>query len=249
MVSADENRTPQRPQRAAILTGCAGLTVVGMHWFETPSELSGGANGSILRRYLEDSLDLIGRGVMAQTVAFGALVLFVVGLHSLVRDAEFPGRLLSDLAGLSGALVAVWFWLSGALAAIPLVLADDDGSLAGYSNQVLLSLDPLDRLGQTFGALATVPRGLLVLAVSILAVRTRFLARWVGYVGLAVAVVSLGAVVVAPFSLVGPLAFMVWILLVSAFLLVRAVQDRRRAVAVRPTESVLGGQWHREAAP
>jgi hypothetical protein len=232
MAGADKARGQRRP--AELLTGCAGLTVFVAVWFSSP-DVPEGASASAARRFYEDNLDAIAWSVVAESVAFGAMVVLAVGLYSLMRDAEkSSGRLLSSLAAFSGLLVAVWFWVQASLDAIPWVLADDHQKLTKTSDQAVLSLDPIGRLGETFGDLSTVPRGLMVLAVSLLAVRTRFLPRWLAYIGLATAFASLIAVLaVGPLEVLsaawflGLIGFILWLLLLAALMVLRGLRSPR----------------------
>lgn len=88
------------------------------------------------------------------------------------------------------------------------------------------------RLGETGGDLSAVPRGLLILAVSLLAFRTRFLPRWLATFGYFVAAASLICVIgpawwVPPFgvaALIGLFGFGLWALLVSLVILARAAR-------------------------
>jgi hypothetical protein len=91
------------------------------------------------------------------------------------------------------------------------------------------------RLGETMGDLAAVPRGLFVLAVSLLASRARSLPRWLVWLGLVVAAANLVGVLGAgsgfvPFLVaffVGLFGFVLWMLSVAVVLLVHALRSRQ----------------------
>ncbi|WP_193312972.1 DUF4386 family protein [Georgenia subflava] len=208
-------------RRAGLLAGCAGLVTAAAFWVDSPGYPAGGASGEAVRRHVEESFDALTWAVAGQLVGVGAVLVLVAALNSLLRPAETPRRFWSDLAIVCGAVVAVWLTLQASLDAIPLVLADDDGTLAAYDDGTLLALEPIGRLGETFGDVAGIPRGLLVLAVSVLALRTRLLPRWLGYVGLVVAAASLVSVAVPAFGL---FAFGLWLPVLSVVLLVRAAR-------------------------
>jgi len=220
--------TADRLRSASLLAGCSGVVVFLALLVSGPQDLPEGATGDEVRRYLEGNLNGIGWLVFAQAVAFGALLLFVVGLRLLMRAGEEPGRLLSDLAAVGGLLTAASFALKASLDMVPLVMADDYGKLTPYDDRTLRALDLLNRLGETVGDVATVPRGLLVLAVSLLALRSRFLPTWLAYLGLVVAAASLVGTVslgwdlgfFSAAGLVGLFGFAGWVLAVSIVLLV-----------------------------
>ncbi len=141
-----------------------------------------------------------------------------------------------DLMTVSGTLVAVWFWVSGAVGSVVLVMANDSGKLSEYDDQAIAHLDLFSRLSETFGDLAMAMVGLFVASVSYAAVRTRFMPRWIGHVGLVVAVgcaVSLlGAAWMNPVFttgfFVGLFGFFLWTLMTAVALCVRAVRSRSR---------------------
>jgi hypothetical protein len=223
-------RSGTAEQRARFITGIAGVVVFLLAWVEHPT-LPNGASGQVARSYLENHMGSAALSVLAQCVALIALVVFVMGMHWLMRRVETRGTLFSDLTVLSGGLVAVWFWLQASLDALPLVLADDAGKLTAYSDPALVFLEPLTRLGETLGDLGTIPRGFLMLAISLLALRTRFVPRWIGFVGVVIGGVSLLATPAAwavpifgAAVLVGLFGFYLWLLLLSVALGVAALR-------------------------
>lgn len=200
-----------------------------------PEELDEGVSGGAVRRYYEANQDAIGWLVVAESVSFAAMVLFVVALRASLPRSGDRSRMLPDLLVVSGALTAVWIWVQGSLDLIPVVMLDDDGTLSAYDDQTLLALDPVARLGETMGDLAAVPRGLFVLAVSLLASRARSLPRWLVWLGLVVAAANLVGVLGAgsgfvPFLVaffVGLFGFVLWMLSVAVVLLVHALRSRQ----------------------
>ena len=107
---------------------------------------------------------------------------------------------------------------------IPVVAANDAGKLSAYSDQTLLTLDFIDRLGETFGDVSTVPRGLFLICAGLLIVRHRVLPRWIGYLALVVGAASLIGIVV-----VGLFGFALWILIVGVASTVMLLAQRRRS--------------------
>jgi hypothetical protein len=214
-----------------IAAGAAIVSVLAL-LVPPPEELEEGVSGSAVRRYYESNQDAIGWLVVAEGVAFAALVVLVVGLAAVARAHGARRGVLTDLLLVSGTLAAVAVWLQGALDLVPVVMLDDDGTLAPYSDQTLLALDPVLRLGETMGDLATVPRGLLLLAVSLLALQHRFLPRWLAWFGLVLAVACLVSVVGAGSGLtpllvpffVALFGFPVWLLAVGVVLGARSVR-------------------------
>ena len=151
MTDVANSRGPLR--EAELLTGCAGRVVfVGLLVLSPRS--SGGCQRVVVRLVDQDNLDAIAWTVAAGSVAFGAMLVFLAGLYQLMRAAAASSRSLSYLAAFSGVLVAAWFWMQASIDFIPWVLADDDGKLTQYSDEAVLSLDPIGRLGETFGDLS-----------------------------------------------------------------------------------------------
>jgi hypothetical protein len=217
-----------------ILTAMAGLTVFALAWVEGPAGLAEAATGAEVRHYVENNLTSIGWKVLAESLALTAFMMFASGLTWLIHQTPAAGRLAAYLAAGSSGLLVVWYWLLGSLDAIPLVLADETGKLNAYSDDALIILEPLGRLGESMGDIATVPRGLMILAVSLLALPTRFLPRWLAIYGMATAAAALLGIFAAWVTpalgaslLIGLFAFYLWLLLLSVVLLVPAFRTSR----------------------
>jgi hypothetical protein len=241
---------PSAPGRVgAALAAGGGLVVALAGLAAGPEELDEGVPGAAVRRYYETNQDAIGWLVVAESVSFAAMILFVVGLRSLARGTGERARVPADLILVSGTLTAVWIWVQGSLDLVPVVMLDDDGTLSPYDDQTLLALDLVARIGETMGDLATVPRGLLVLGVSLLALRSRLLPRWLAWFGLVIAAASLASIVgvgtgLTPFLVaffVGLFGFPLWLLGVAVVLGVRALRPGRgatpTAAAAEPRQS------------
>ena len=118
---------------------------------------------------------------------------------------------------------------------IPIVAADADGSLAHYPGDTLQALHLFDDFGEALGDVATVPRGLFLVAVSLLALQVRLLPRWTGWFGLFVGAASLAALPVlawpeGPIAVawfVGLFGFLLWAAAVAVICGVRVIRGRR----------------------
>lgn len=201
-----------------------------------PEEPAHGASGKAIRAYLESNQSGIGLYVLGGTLTFLGMIVFVVALRSLMQQVD-AGRFLTDLATAGGLLTAVWMWVAASVEMIPLVMADEDLKMSEYTNDTLLTLDLFGRLSETLGDISTVPRGLMVLAVSLVALRTRFVPRWIGHVGLLVSAASLVSVAgvgwqTAALStawFVGLFGFFLWALMIGVTFIVQGVRGSRRA--------------------
>jgi Domain of unknown function (DUF4386) len=221
------------------IAGASGLVVVAAGFLDTSDDPPARASADVLRRWYEANLGALGLSVTATAVELGALMVFVVALAQLMRAAEAPHRLLTDLAAASGILIGVWLWLIAATTMMPIVAADDDRRLATVPDATVLTFDQFRRLAETIGDLSAVPRGLFILAISLLTLQTRFLPRWIAWFGLLIAAASLLCVVgaawwITPFgiaAMIGLFGFPVWLMLVGATLTIRGSRGRHTRVA------------------
>jgi hypothetical protein len=224
------------PRRDHILVGCAALLTFVSLFFEGPEWPAEDATAEQVRAHVESNLGGIGLQVFGESLAFLGVVLLTVGLRALGRGRGGE-KVMLDLALVAGALTAVWFWFQAAVDMVPLVATDDDGRLDHYADGTVLAMDLVNRIGETFGDLSTVPRGLFLLAVSLVVLRTRMLPRWTGWFGLVVAAASLLAVVAMPAPsavgsvtwFVGLFGFVLWLLVVGVTSLVQALRRPRQA--------------------
>ena len=172
---------------------------------------------------------------MGELLAVLGIIGITIGLRSVARRRTGDALLL-DLTMISGGLTAVWMLVQAAVDMVPVVAADDDGSFDHYPDTTLLAMDFVARLGETIGDVATGPRGLFLLAVSLLALQTRMLPRWLGWFGLVVAAASLLAVLSTGFPnavfttawFVGLFGFLLWVMTVG---ITCAVMGARRRTA------------------
>lgn len=225
-----------RPRRSLIAVGASGLLLFATLLLGGSVAVPHDSTGEQVRRYLERNMDALGLQVLGATLGFAAVLALLVALRSAIRvaspDRSESGHVWVDVATVGGVLTALWFWVTAALDMIPLVAADEAGKLNEYNDATLLGLDLFGRLGETFGDVATVPRGMFVLAVSMLLIRTRLVPRWVGHLGLVVAAASLVSVLgmgwdVVALSIawfVGLFGFVLWLLCLALSALVRGLR-------------------------
>ncbi|MEV6489380.1 hypothetical protein AB0M20_12235 [Actinoplanes sp. NPDC051633] len=219
-----------KTRTATLLAGAAALTVVAAGLFDTAADPPDGATAEVLRRWYETNLDTIGLSVTSAAIELGAVIVFVTALVHLMGRHTFP----ATLTVASGTLVAVWIWLHGSTAMLPIVLADDRRQLDGVSDATILTLGQFGSLGETIGDLSAVPRGLFLLAVSAAALSGRLLPRWIAWFGVVIAAASLVCVIgpawwIAPFgiaAMIGLFGFLVWTALAGVTLTVRGLRTR-----------------------
>ena len=208
------------------MVGTSALVLSASLWISAPEPPEPGASADRIRSFIEGNLHQTTLAVVAATIGFGTLILLTVGLWRLVASAgcgqSFPAVTLL----ISGSLSALWLGVVGAVNLVPVVAANDAGKLSAYSDQTLLTLDLVERLGETFGDVSTVPRGFFLVSAGLLIVRHRILPRWTGYVALVV-----GAVSVIGIVLVGIFGFVLWVLIVGVASIVMLVAQWRKSRA------------------
>jgi magnesium-transporting ATPase (P-type) len=140
-----------------------------------------------------------------------AFILFVTGVRTLLTRSEAPERRLAALAYAGGVVCAGLILVGNAVSRATASAADDE----------LFTLDPnTQRIFESAGFLLFVSAAfaaiLVVVAVSIAALRYGILPRWLGWMGVAVAVLLPSA-----FVFVGFLILLAWVLAVGITLAVR----------------------------
>lgn len=230
-----------RRDGATALGAVSALLVVATLFFEGPAELARGRDGAAVRSYYEENAGAIELLVLAESLAALGLLLLAVALTVLARRAG-ASDLVIALTAVAGGLTVLWLWVQAAVDMVPLVMLDDDGAMAEYDDRTLLAVDLVGRIGETFGDVATIPRGLFVGAVALAALQTRFLPRWLGWLGLVVAAASLvGVLGVALFFMpgivawfAGLLGFVIWTAALAVVLGLRASRNRARGDSFSP---------------
>jgi hypothetical protein len=234
-MSTDDLTTTGRRTRdgATALGALAALLVVVSLFFEGPAELVRGRSGAAVRSYYQENADAIELLVLAESLATLGMLLLAVALTVLAHRAG-ASPLVTALTAIAGGLTVLWLWMQAAVDMVPLVMLDDDGAMAEYDDRTLLAVDLVGRIGETFGDVATVPRGLFVGAVSLAALQTRFLPRWLGWIGMVIAAASLvGVLGVALFFMPGIAAwfaglfgFVLWTAALGVVMGLRAARNR-----------------------
>jgi hypothetical protein len=147
--------------------------------------------------------------ILAASLAF---VWFLGGLRHRIQQAEGGPGLLTEL-GFGAGLVAVALWsVAGAMfSSVAFAVGDSD----------MFQLDPdlarfVATLGYTVWFSGTTIAAILVAATGIVALRTRVLPAWLAWLSFLVALTMLAAFAFIPFVIL-----LLWILLVSATLIVR----------------------------
>jgi hypothetical protein len=158
-------------------------------------------------------------GNYLMTLPMPFFLLFLGGLSGVLRRTEDGDSTLATAAISSGAIAAVLWPLSAVLNNIGLDIAQAGGDTA--------TIMALDAIGAYMLALSALPRAVLLAAASVGLLQGRFMPRWLGWLGLLLAVASLAGsatLVVSqlfPVLALGTLLFEVWILLLSIVLLRR----------------------------
>jgi hypothetical protein len=181
-------------------------------------------------------------GAAAGAVAIPLVLVYTTSLARLIR-AQIPGSQLADLVVAGGVLVAVWHWVVIAGTSTTLVQRLDRYDLARVDDATLRGWYGLSNFTHIFADLGMCGMATVIAAASIAIVRTRFVARWLGWLGVVLAaggaVGTIGVVTaVRPLSyvwFVGIFGWWLWILAVAVGCTVRLRRSRRAsAVATSP---------------
>jgi hypothetical protein len=222
-----ERRTAAVTAAAAAVTFAAGLLGVSV---EPPDTIT----AATLRDLFADrettfALSAVGGGVGAV-----ALLVLVAGLCRLVRRRDPDAGMLPDVAALAAAVVAVDGLLWAGVHLIPVVK-----DTAAATDAEILGWWSFTGFAEAMGDLGTLPRGLLLVTVSLAALRPRVLPRWLAWFGVVIGTAAL----VSPVGLVtgwtpfgvlfmsGLFGFLVWPLAVAVSL---AWSARRRRTPATP---------------
>ena len=160
---------------------------------------------------------------MVLALAAVALLYFAAVLRERLRSVASSGSALPGFAFAGGVAAAGGFL---AAAGLHFALADYADDIRPAAAQALNAIDSDFFLPFTAGIAA------LVLAISLLAIRTRVIARWLGWLGVVLFIVFWTPVGFAAFGLSG-----IWIIVVSVLLSLRgepAAVEPPGAEAARP---------------
>ncbi|HZP30167.1 MAG TPA: hypothetical protein VFC99_14535 [Acidimicrobiia bacterium] len=206
------------------LTAASGLTataliVVGAALL--PGDVPGfdATPEQVVRWTLDDRRTLLVASVLV-AVGFALLIAFYAGLRSLLSRAEGAPALLSTIGyGAFLVVVAMGLVAVGVLQTQTFVALDGDPATVKVLHEARLIVTNL----------SDIPTILSAAAIGIVMLRTRFPARWAGWLSISVAVAhALGVIALARtgfFSptggstLVGPVVILVWFVAVSLRLL------------------------------
>lgn len=153
-----------------------------------------------------------------------ALVWFVAGLRRRLREADSAGR-LPDVVFAAGVLLVGMLWI-GTAAAVSISGDMSFGGVAGPKTADIARFLPQVGMGAilVFGMFAAIA---MIVSTSLVALRSRALPRWFGWLGLLCSVVLLFAVVFVPM-----LALPVWLLAASGVCLRRPAAEPQTAPRV-----------------
>ena len=212
----------------AALTGLA-LFVVSLGTFapESPPEM-GQATAAEIRLYATENAGTLKLNMLSGLIGIVLFTVFVAALAQHARDLRshsiMPGLLL-----LCGAVSIVHDLLNTAVSTIFAFPHE----VASVSDRTLVAWYDLGGVVDWFGFMVRVaPKMVLIAAFSIFALRTRLMARWLCWVGLAVAAAGLAAAVdvnhvLGRVGFVPLIGYWLWPLAVGGALGVRWLKVRR----------------------
>jgi Domain of unknown function (DUF4386) len=189
------------------LTGVAFVVVliVGFVIGGEPPD-SGEPVQEIVEHYVDNETSVIIGAVLA-TIAGALLIFFAGNLRKVLRAAEGEGGALSALVLVGAAVIAVGAALDGT---ISFALADKADEIEPTAVQALQALWDNDFLPIALGILV------FELSAGLSIVRHGALPRWLGWVAIVIAVVT-----VTPVGWFGFIAGGIWVLIVSVVLTLR----------------------------
>jgi hypothetical protein len=190
------------------LTGVAFivLAIVGFAIGGEPTEAKDGAQ-KVVDHYV-DNEDSIKVGAAIATFAGAVLIFFFGYVRKVLRAAEGPNGMLSLIAFVGAAIVAIGIAIDST---ISFALAEGAGDIEPTAAQALQALWDNDFLPLALGTVV------MLLASGISIVRHGALPAWLGWIAILLAVIG-----VTPIGFAAFLGSAVWILIVSVILSMRA---------------------------
>lgn len=178
-------------------------------------------------------------GAAAAALAIPLILVFTTSLARLIR-AQIPGSQLADLVVAGGVLVAVWHWLVMAGTSMTLVQRLDGYDLARVDDATLRGWYGISNFAHVFADLGMAGIATVMGAASIAILRTRFVARWLGWLGIVLAAAgaigTIGVMIawgpLANFWFAGIFGWWFWLLAVAIGCAVRLRRSRRQAAVV-----------------
>lgn len=152
--------------------------------------------------------------IAAQILALAMPLLIGWFLYGLLTRFPFVDAALRTVAGISGALFIAFVAIGLTLWSAPLL----DDSLTDVGAETYLALDDA---GWLLLGLGGVSIGVMILAVSIAALRQRAVPTWVGIISLVLGVLSFATV-----AAVGLFAWLLWLIGAALLMLLGGAQDR-----------------------
>jgi hypothetical protein len=156
-------------------------------------------------------------GYLASTLAAVFFVWFVGVLFERVRKAEAGRRVLSGIVLVSGGAFTVFMLLGFAVGAMVAVAANGTTSFRIDPNTARILNDAAYSLTFETALPLVAP---LVLAVSLIALRTETWPRWLGWAGVVVAFACIAGLLGVPVAL-----FLAWVAVVAYYLLRPPAED------------------------
>lgn len=215
--------------RPAVLAAASGILFTVLSFAATIPDIPDDVTAASARAYLVDNATALRTFGVVMALSAAVLVVFVSHLRALMAHADGRRSYLADVAYGSGLLCATWLLVSGAMNSV--AAFDGPDSLP---DAFVVQYLGLMSVGDMIGTASTVLKGALLLAVSMVALRTRFLPRWIGWLGIVLGAMAVGATFsVVPNPVTGALfyaglfGFALWPLPVGIALTVKAIRERR----------------------
>ncbi len=185
--------------------------------------VSGDSSPAEFRDFYSDSgnRDRISFGWVVTSIGLLFFLWFVSALRQLVRSVDGDG-LLGTLITIGGSIYAALALTGIALNSAIRTMSDDT-----FRGQVYPELiHAADDAGYVIHATGGVGLAAMILAVSLVLLRSRILPRWLGWFGILAAIAALATI-----TFVGALVWLLWVLVVSVFLFLRGGSIRRAGAA------------------
>jgi hypothetical protein len=165
--------------------------------------------------------DRVHFGWIISGLSLFALIFFVAALRDLIRRADGDG-FLAGLASLGGGI-----YIAVSLASVGLVHGIRTMSDDTYRHQVFYGvLHAGDDASYVMHATGTAGMAAMILAISLFALRTGVLPRWLAWVGFFAAICALASIIFFT-----TLFWLLWLLVVAVLLFVRATRTTGRRAA------------------
>lgn len=224
-LSQTDDRAP-RVRRFDPLAVSGALFTIAMFAASAPEDpASTTAEG--LREHLATSGGAWQTYAILMAVSAAVLVVFLAHLRAvLVPASRATGRAtaLPDAAFGAGLLVGAWLLASAGLTAVAAV-----ADLDTIDDTTLLSWWGLGEAGDMIGLAVFTMKGLVMVAAGVAVLRTRALGAWLGWLSIALGVLTWAALFIPPVFYAGIFGFALWPLAVSIALIVRGLGRRGAA--------------------